>query len=80
MANLGQVLNQLRGERTRTQKELKRLDRAIAAFEKLVATNRRGKRRGPRARRKLSAAARRKISRAQKARRAKLRKVNAAKA
>jgi len=35
MRNLRQVLKQLRGERSRTQKELSRFDDAIAAFEKL---------------------------------------------
>ena len=75
MANLRQILKQLRGERSRTQRELDRLDEAIAAFERLVGANLgRGGRRGPRVRRRLSAAARRRISRAQKARWAKLRK------
>ncbi len=79
MWNLRQVLKQLRGERSHTQKELSRLDDAIAAFEKLVGASRgRGKRRG-RARRRLSAAARRRISQAQKARWAKLRREKAAK-
>ncbi len=74
MANLVQILSQLQGERSRTEKEVERLDEAIAAFQKLVGTNSGGAtRKGPRARRKLSAAARRKIGRAQKARWAKLR-------
>ena len=72
MANLGQILKQLQRERSRTQKELNRLDNAIAAIKKLVGNNPGPARaRKPRARRKLSAAARRKISRAQKARWAK---------
>ena len=75
MANLGQVLKQLQGERSRAQKKVERLDEAVAAFQKLVGTKSRGAtRKGPRARRKLSAATRRKIARAQKARWAKLRK------
>lgn len=74
MANLRQMLKQLRGERSRTRKELGRLDEAIAVFEKLVGANPgQGGRRRPKARRKLSAAARRKIAKAQKARWAKLR-------
>ena len=81
MANLRQVLKQLRGERNRTQKELSRLDNAIAAFEKLVGNNPGpGRPRKPRARHRLSAAAQKKISQAQKARWAKLRKEKPAKA
>ena len=81
MANLGQMLKQLRGERSRTQRELSRLDDAIAAIEKLAVNNPGpGRARKPRARRKLSAAARKRIGRAQKARWAKLRKEKAAKA
>ncbi len=78
MANLRQVLKQLRKNR---RQQLNRFDDAIAAFEKLVGASRgRGKRRGRRARRRLSAAARKRISQAQKARWAKLRKEKAAKA
>jgi hypothetical protein len=73
MANLGQILKQLRKERSRTQKELSRLDEAIAAFEKLVGNNP-GPRRPRKPRRTLSAAARKRISQAQKARWAKQRK------
>ncbi len=75
MANLGQILKQLRRERSRTRKELSRLDDAIAAIEKLVGNNPEPARaRKLRARRKLSAATRKSIGRAQKARWAKLRK------
>jgi hypothetical protein len=81
MANLGQMLKQLRGERSRTEKELSHLDDAIAAFEKLVGNNPGPPRaRKPRARRRLSAAARKKISEAQKTRWAKLRKEKSTKA
>jgi hypothetical protein len=74
MANLGRMLRQLRGERVRAQKELDRLDEAIAVFEKLVAPNPgREARRGPGGKRKVSAATRSKMSKAQKARWAKLR-------
>ena len=80
MANLGRMLRQLRGERSRAQKELDRLDEAIAVFEKLVAPN---PGRQPRVRsagrRKVSAATRRKMSKAQKARWAKLRQQGASK-
>ena len=75
MANLGQMLKQLQVERKHTQKELEHLDAVIAAFEKLVRTNSGGRtHKGPRTRRKLSAAARRKIAKAQRARWAKLRR------
>jgi len=74
MANLRQVLKQLRGERSRTQKELGRFDDAITAFEKVVGTNgRRAMRGAPRARRRLSVATRRKMAKAQRARWAKVR-------
>jgi hypothetical protein len=79
MANLGQILKQLRGERSHTQNELSRLDGAIAAIEKLVGNNP-GPGRPRKARRTLSVAARKRIGRAQKARWAKLRKEKAAKA
>ena len=80
MANLGQMLEQLREERSRSKEELDRLDGAIAAFEKLVGTNRRGAPRGPRAKRRFSAATRRRMAKAQKARWAKLRQRAATKA
>ena len=73
MANVRQMLKQLRGERNRTQKELSRFDDAIAAFEKLVGNNP-GPGRPRKPRRTLSAAARKRISQAQKARWAKLRR------
>jgi len=78
--SLRQVLKQLRGERSRTQKELSRLDDAIAAFEKLVGTNgRRAVHGAPRAKRRFSVATRRKMAEAQKARWAKVRREKAAK-
>ena len=80
MANLGQMLRQLRGERGRAAKQLEQLDEAIAVFEKLVAPNPgRGERRGPTGGRKPSAATRRRMSKAQKARWVKLRQQGAAK-
>jgi hypothetical protein len=79
MANLGQILRQLQGERKHTQEELSHLDEAIAAFEKLLGNNP-GPGRPRKPRRTLSAAARKRIGRAQKARWAKLRKEKAGKA
>lgn len=77
MANLTQVLGQLRDERNAVAKELDRLDKAIAAVSKLLsgssapATT---KKKTAGRRRRLSAAARKRISDAQKARWAKTRK------
>jgi len=80
MANLGLMLRQLRGERIRAQKELDRLDQAIAVFEKLIAPNPGRKARvRPAGSRKVSAATRRKMSKAQKARWANLRQEGAGK-
>ena len=77
--NIGSVLAQLREERSRTQKELGRLDEAISALQKLAVDQPEGNHTSPvRVRRKLSAAARRKISLAQKERWAKLKKRKAA--
>jgi hypothetical protein len=75
MANLGQMLRQLRKERGRAENQLERLDEAIGVFQKLVGKDSRGAvpRKNSRGPRKLSAAARRRISKAQKARWAKLR-------
>jgi hypothetical protein len=79
MVNLSRTLTQLRQERSRTQKELSRLDGAILALEKLVVDHSTPARASkPRTRRKLSAAARKKISEAQKARWAKMKKQRAA--
>ncbi len=77
--NLDQMLTQLRQERSRTQKELARLDGAISALQRLVRDHSTPARASKqRARRKLSAVARKKISQAQKARWAKMRKQKAA--
>ena len=74
MANLGQMLRQLRKERGRAQNQLERLDEAIGVFQKLVGTNSRGAAvKTSRNGRKISAATRRKMAKAQKARWAKLR-------
>ena len=80
MANFGRMLRQLREERSRVQKELDRLDEAIAVFEKLVGANPRAQARVRTAvNRKVSAATRRKMSKAQKARWVKLRQEGAGK-
>jgi hypothetical protein len=73
MANLGQMLKQLRKERGRAQNQLQRLDEAIGVFEKLVGNNSQGApRKNSKRVRKLSAATRRRMAKAQKARWAKL--------
>jgi hypothetical protein len=74
MVNFGRTLRQLQAERSRADKEIARLDEAIAVFEKLVGTNSRGATgRASRNGRKISAATRRRMAKAQKARWAKLR-------
>ena len=80
MVNFGRTLRQLQAERNRAEKEIERLDEAIAVFEKLTGTNSRGAaRKEPRKGWKFSAATRRKMAKAQKARWAKLRQQDAAK-
>ena len=81
MVNLAQAIKDLRAERSRAQKEVRRLEKAIAALGKLngkpggqAQRNETGKRQ------RLSAAARKRISQAQKARWAKLRQQETAKA
>ena len=81
MVNLAQVIKGLRAERSRAQKEVDRLEKAIGALQKLggnpgrhAQENETGKRR------RLTAAARNRISRAQKVRWAKLRQQKAARA
>ncbi len=76
---IGNVIAQLRQERSRTQKELDQLDAAIVALRALTADHSATAQASrPRARRKLSAAARKRISEAQKARWAKIKKRKAA--
>lgn len=74
MANLAEMLKDLRESRAHAARELGRLDKAIAAVSRLVsvdaATPRKGRKRG---RRRLSAAARKRIADAQRARWAKVR-------
>jgi hypothetical protein len=79
MANLAQIMEQLKTERSQMAKELERLDAAIGAMGKLLSSNSvsaAGNK--PPVRRRLSAAARKRIADAQRARWAKLRKQKAA--
>jgi hypothetical protein len=75
MANLVEMLKELRDERSYAAKQIRRLDKAIAVLRKLGGRNHlelvHSRTRGPR--RKLSAAARRKIAAAQRARWARVR-------
>ncbi len=77
MADFGRMLTQLRAEHRRASKEIKRLDEAIAVFEKLVPVG--ATRKNSKGTRKVSAATRRKMAKAQKARWAKLRRQETAK-
>jgi len=69
MTNLTGVLRQLRNERQNAQKQVERIDAALAALNGLSS-----KRQGNGGTRTLSAAARRKIAAAQRARWAKIKK------
>jgi len=81
MVNLAQVIKDLRAERSRAQKEVDRLEKAIGALQKLGGNpGRQAQRNETGKRRRLTAAARKRISRAQKARWAKLRQQKTAKA
>jgi hypothetical protein len=71
MADLTKALRQLREERSRTQKQLKRLDEAIVVLGKVVSGSGGGQGNGRHGPRKLSVAARRRIAEAQKKRWAK---------
>lgn len=74
MVNLVQVLKGLRAERSRAQKEIDRLDKAIAALGRLDGNGgRQAPKNGLGKKRRISIAGRRRISQAQKARWAKLR-------
>lgn len=74
MANLGQMLEELKAKRNSTKKELAQLDEAIRVLQKLGGAGKGSQAKAARPRRKMSAAARRKIAAAQKARWAKVRK------
>ncbi len=71
MANLADVLNELRKERSRMAGQVRKLDKAISVLRKLNGSSPSGARKSVRKRRTMSAAARRKIAAAQKARWAK---------
>jgi hypothetical protein len=74
---LAGTVKMLRGHRAQVQKELTRLDKAIAVLRELSGTNSTSSPNGKR--HTMSAAARRKIAKAQKARWAKVRQQRAAK-
>jgi hypothetical protein len=79
MANLGQMLAELKAKRNDAKKDLEKLDEAIRVLQKLGGTNSKGaSAKGAKPRRKMSAAARRKIAAAQRARWARVRKQKAA--
>jgi len=71
MTNLAGVVQQLKQERARAQKEVERLDAAIKALDGVASSGR-----GAGARRRLSAAARKRIAAAQRARWAKWKRQN----
>ena len=68
MANLQQILKQLKKEKSRAQKEVDRLEEAVSAFAKLVGN------RAAKVERTLSRAARKRIAAAQRARWAKIKR------
>ena len=74
---LAGAVKMLQGQRVQVQKELVKLDKAIAVLSELSGTNSAPSQNGKR--RTLSAAARRKIGKAQKARWAKVRLAQKAK-
>jgi hypothetical protein len=74
---LAGTVKMLQGQRAQVQKELTKLDKAIAVLRELSGTNSTANQYGKR--RTLSAAARRKIGKAQKARWAKVRQAQKAK-
>ena len=68
MATLQGILDELKKEKKRAERDLKRLEEAISAFGKLTG------KRARKARRTMSAAARKRIAVAQRARWAKFRR------
>lgn len=79
MANLGQMLEELKAKRNSTKKELTQLDEAIRVLRKLGGSGSTvSQSKAPKKRRTMSASARRKIAAAQRARWAKVRKQKAA--
>jgi ribosomal protein S2 len=80
MADFSKVLQQLRTDKTQTERQLKRLGEAISALQKIDADGGRSARveTKRRSRRKVSKTARKRMAAAQKARWAKLRQQKAA--
>src|SRR5690242_12795134 len=74
MANLNDVLQQLRQERKQAQDAVEKLQQAISTIENLNGNSAAATVSGARPRRTMSAAARRRIAQAQRARWAKVRK------
>jgi hypothetical protein len=74
MANLDNVLQQLRDERGRAQQQLEQLDSAISVLEGLGGNNSHAPRSSSRGGRVVSAVARRRMAAAQRARWARVRK------
>ena len=73
MANLDNVLQQLRQEHNQAQSHIEKLKEAISVIEGLAGRSTGAAANGTRPRRTMSAVARRRIARAQKARWAKFR-------
>jgi hypothetical protein len=81
MVNLAQVIKDLGAERSRAQKEVDRLEKAIGALRKLAGNpGRQAQGNEPQKGRRVSAATRKRMSQTQKARWAKIRRQKAAKA
>jgi len=74
MANLNNLLQQLRQEHDQTQSQIEKLKEAISVIEELAGRSTGAGANGTRPKRTMSAAARRRIAQAQRARWAKLRK------
>jgi hypothetical protein len=76
MATLAQMIRHLQQQRKQIQRQIERIDAAVAALQKIG--DKEPAAAGPKAKRVMSAAARRRISRAQKARWAKYKQQKAA--
>ncbi len=79
MAQLGRILRQLRGQRSSSQAEVDRLDRAIEALSEVERGTGRTPGAGRGGPRHMSAAARKRIADAQRARWARIRAAKAGK-
>ncbi len=79
MTDISRMIEGVRAERDRAKTELARLEDALRALQKLAVNESKGQpARGPKRRRKMSAAARKRIAAAQRARWAKIKKEKAA--